>query len=54
MAQGIDTVITNGAHPEALCDIVAGRAAGALFAGRKRILDGIPEMVMCRSHGPCG
>ncbi|WAV98371.1 hypothetical protein NB636_06390 [Oxalobacter aliiformigenes] len=26
--QEIDTVITNGAHPEALCDIVAGRAGG--------------------------
>ena len=34
-AQGIDTIITNGARPEALCDIVAGRAAGTLFAGRK-------------------
>lgn len=36
---GIDTIITNGARPEALCDIVAGRAAGTLFAGRKRIPD---------------
>lgn len=34
-AQGIDILITNGAHPEALCDIVAGRATGTLFAGRK-------------------
>ena len=38
-AQGIDTIITNGARPEALCDIVAGKAAETLFAGRKRIPD---------------
>lgn len=34
-AQGVDTIITNGARPEALYDIVEGKAAGTLFAGKK-------------------
>ncbi len=33
--QGIDTVITNGKHPEALYDIVQGKPAGTLFLGQK-------------------
>lgn len=33
--QGIDTVITNGAHPEILYDIVEGQGAGTLFVGKK-------------------
>ena len=33
-SQGIDTVITNGKRPEALYEIVKGKAAGTLFAGR--------------------
>ena len=32
--QGIDTVITNGKHPEAIYDIVNGAAAGTLFKGK--------------------
>lgn len=34
-AQGIDTVITNGKRPEAIYDIVGGKAAGTFFCGRK-------------------
>ena len=33
-AQGIDTIITNGKKPEALYDIIKGRGAGTLFAGK--------------------
>lgn len=33
-AQGIDTIITNGKNLEALYDIVKGRGAGTLFAGK--------------------
>lgn len=33
-AQGIDTIITNGKRPEALYDIIEGRGAGTLFAGK--------------------
>lgn len=33
-AQGIDTIITNGKHPSALYDIIKGRGAGTLFAGK--------------------
>ena len=33
-AQGIDTVITNGKNPQALYDIIGGKSAGTLFAGR--------------------
>ena len=32
--QGIDTIITNGKKPEALYDIIKGRGAGRLFAGK--------------------
>ena len=32
--QGIDTIITNGKKPEALYDIIKGRGAGTLFAGK--------------------
>lgn len=35
MANGIDMYIANGAKPEQLYDIVSGRPAGTLFAGRK-------------------
>ncbi|MCM1113289.1 MAG: glutamate 5-kinase [Muribaculum sp.] len=34
-AQGIDTVVTNGKHPEKLYDLLAGQSAGTLFAGKK-------------------
>ena len=34
-AQGIETVITNGKHPEALYEIVGGKAVGTLFVGQK-------------------
>ena len=34
VAQGIDTIITNGKNPEALYDIVKNREAGTLFAGK--------------------
>jgi glutamate 5-kinase len=33
--QGIDTVISNGRHPEALYEIISGRSAGTLFVGKK-------------------
>jgi len=33
-AQGIDAVVTNGKHPEALYEIVEGRIPGTLFRGR--------------------
>lgn len=33
--QGIDTVITNGKHPEAIYDIVNGASAGTLFKGKQ-------------------
>ena len=32
---GADMVIANGAHPELLYDIAAGRSAGTRFAARK-------------------
>lgn len=38
-AQGIDTIITNGKHPQALYDIVKGGRAGTLFVGRGRQWD---------------
>jgi len=34
-SQGIDTIITNGKHPEVLYEIVRGNPAGTLFAGKK-------------------
>jgi len=34
MDNGIDTVIANGKHPEALYEIVEGKPAGTLFAGK--------------------
>ncbi|MCC8023835.1 MAG: glutamate 5-kinase [Clostridium sp.] len=34
MAQGIDTVITNGKQPQALYDIINGASIGTLFEGR--------------------
>ena len=34
---GADMVIANGAHPELLYDIAAGRPAGTRFAGRKEV-----------------
>lgn len=34
-AAGIDMVITHGAHPERLCDIVAGRPVGTRFLAHK-------------------
>lgn len=33
-AQGVDVVITNGAHPKSLYDIVQGKQTGTLFTGR--------------------
>ena len=35
MAQGIDTVIANGAHPDALYGIVRGERVGTLFPGKR-------------------
>ncbi len=35
MAQGIDTIITNGENPEALYDIVNGKSVGTLFTAGK-------------------
>ena len=37
-SQGIDTIVTNGKHPEALYDIVNGKQAGTLFVGNKDCL----------------
>ncbi len=34
-AQGIDTIVTNGKHPEALYGIVEGKSVGTLFPGKK-------------------
>ena len=34
IAQGIDTIITNGKNPEALYEILKGKEAGTLFAGK--------------------
>lgn len=34
-SQGIDTIVTNGKHPEVLYDIVKGGKAGTLFTGRR-------------------
>ena len=34
IAQGIDTIITNGKAPEALYEIVKGNSVGTLFAGK--------------------
>ena len=34
-SQGIDTIVTNGSHPEYLYDIVAGKKVGTLFAARR-------------------
>ena len=33
-AQGIDAVVTNGKHPEALYEIIEGRVPGTLFRGK--------------------
>lgn len=33
-AQGINTIITNGKHPEALYDIIKGQWTGTLFTGK--------------------
>lgn len=33
-SQGIDTIVTNGKHPETLYDIVRGGKAGTLFSGK--------------------
>lgn len=33
-AQGIDTIVTNGKNPDALYDIIEGKGAGTLFAGK--------------------
>ncbi|MBQ1843084.1 MAG: glutamate 5-kinase [Lachnospiraceae bacterium] len=35
-AQGISTIVTNGAHPDALYNVVAGRKVGTLFKGNRR------------------
>ena len=35
-SQGIDTIVTNGGHPELLYDIVEGRKVGTLFTARNR------------------
>lgn len=35
MEAGTDMIITNGAHPDILYDIAAGKSVGTLFVGRK-------------------
>ena len=35
-ANGTDTIITNGKHPEAIYDIIEGRKAGTLFVGKTK------------------
>ena len=34
-AQGISTIVTNGAHPDALYSIVEGKKVGTLFKGNR-------------------
>ena len=34
-ANGTDTVITNGKHPEAIYEIIDGKSKGTLFSGKK-------------------
>ena len=34
-ANGTDTVIINGKHPETLYEIIRGNQAGTLFVGKK-------------------
>lgn len=34
VSNGIDTIITNGKHPESLYDIIIGKPAGTLFRGK--------------------
>lgn len=34
--QGTDTIITNGKHPEAIYEIIAGRHTGTLFVGKEK------------------
>lgn len=33
-AQGIDTIVTNGKHPENLYDLIKGKGKGTLFSGK--------------------
>lgn len=35
MAQGIDTIITNGKKPSALYDIIKGKSVGTIFSGKQ-------------------
>ena len=35
-AQGISTIVTNGAHPDALYNVVSGRKVGTLFKGARK------------------
>ncbi len=37
-AQGIDTIITNGKHPEHLYEVLQGRPVGTLFSGKPQLL----------------
>ena len=54
-AQGIDTIITNGGHPDALYDIVKGISTGTLFSGKSRSVKTdspvIPVKTACTSGG---
>ncbi len=43
-ANGIDMVIANGANPELLYDIVAGKSVGTLFKGKKYSFELIREL----------
>ena len=34
VSQGIDTIITNGRHPDAIYEIIRGGVSGTLFPGK--------------------
>lgn len=36
MNQGIDTIITNGKHPERIYDVVEEKAVGTKFTGKQK------------------
>lgn len=36
---GIDVIITNGQHPENICDVIDGKPVGTLFVGKNNIDD---------------
>ncbi len=44
--QGIDTIVANGKHPEALYDILRGNSVGTLFVGNREEKPS-PHLVQC-------